>query len=210
MKLFKRLLGILTGIIVLPAFMVVGVVVAALLLRFVYWPVDETDPPAGVTVLGDWRLADGERYCRPFLYRELMERLDTLDVRFRLSSADLERCREDLADYHDAGEFRHVLHEAERGDPSYWFSVRDSLPDLALEVTRSLGDDTFTATRYRVRSDGSIDDLSSQSASAGAGVTTLVFGALAGAVLWLFWAMGRVARAFTNRHPAPPPEPVDE
>lgn len=199
MKVLKRLLSVLAGIVVLPAFMILGVVAAVLVLRFVYWPVDEADPPADVTVLGDWEVESGERYCRPFPYRELVERLDTLDVRFRLSPADLERCRADLADYHDAREFRHVLYEGERGYPSYWFSVRDSVPDLELEVTRSSGDATFTATRYRVPSDGSVTDMSWRAASAGAGVGTLGLGALAGGVLWLFWAVGRVSGWFRGR-----------
>lgn len=207
MKTLKHLLSVLAGIVVLPAFMILGVVAVVLVMRFVYWPVDEADPPDDVTVLGDWRLESGERYCRPFPYGRLMERLDTLEVRFRLSSADLERCLDDLADYHDARGFRHVLYEGERGDPSYWFSVRDSLPELAMEVTRSSGDATFTATRYRVRSDGSIGDMSRQAASAGAGVFTLGLGALAGAVLWLFWVVGRVHGWFRGRSREPSPMP---
>lgn len=199
MKALKHLLSVLGGIVVLPAFMVLGVVAVVLVLRFVYWPVDETDPPDDVTVLGDWRLESGEGYCRPFPYGELMERLDTLEVRFRLSSDDLERCRDDLADYHDVQGFRHVLYEGERGDPSYWFSVRDPAPELAIEVTRSSGDATFTATRYRVRGDGSIGDMSRRAASAGRGVFTLSLGALAGSVLWLFWVVGRVSGWFRGR-----------
>lgn len=192
MKVFKHLFSVMAGIVVLPAFMILGVVAAVLVMRFVYWPVDETDPPVDVTVLGDWRLESGESYCRPFPYGELLERLDTLEVRFRLSPTDLERCRDDLADYHDAREFRHVLYEGEREDQTFWFTVRDSAPELALEVTRSSGDDTFTATRYRVGGDGSIGGMSKQAASAGTGVFTLALGALAGAALWLVWAVGRV------------------
>lgn len=205
MKTLKHLLSVLAGIVVLPAFMILGVVAVVLVMRFVYWPVDETDPPDDVTVLGDWRLESGERYCRPFAYGELTERLDTLEVSFRLSPADLERCLDDLADYHDARGFRHVLYEGERGDPSYWFSVLDSVPELALEVTRSSGDVTFTATRYRVRKDGSIGDMSRRAASSGGGVFTLALGALAGSVLWLFWAVGRVYGWFRgNPRKAPP------
>lgn len=205
MKTLKHLVSVLAGIVVLPAFMILGVVAVVLVMRFVYWPVDETDPPDDVTVLGDWRLEGGERYCRPFPYGELTERLDTLEVSFRLSPADLERCLDDLADYHDTRGFRHVLYEGERGDPSYWFSVLDSVPELALEVTRSSGDVTFTATRYRVRSDGSIGDMSRRAASSGGGVFTLALGALAGSVLWLFWAVGRVYGWFRGKPRKAPP-----
>lgn len=193
--MLRRVLGLLVP---LPVFVVGCGIVGALLA---YAPSDE-DPEAPsslVTVVAEWTVG-GERLCRAFSYRDLLPHRDTLDLRFALAPAEVERCREDFAAYDARGGWPRQLSPGERNYPDYWFEVEGSEP-LRIMVHRSSGDANWAQTRYSVGPDDSIFDVETESASAGQGLG-VVLGAMAGGVLWMVWVAGSLLRSVvTGRRP---------
>jgi hypothetical protein len=157
-------------------------------------------PSRLVTVVAVWD-ADGGEICRAFSYRDLLLSLDTLRIRFDLSAADVESCRETFAAYNAGGRWPRQLEENERGYPSYSFEVEDTSP-LTIMVHRGTGDPAdWAETRYRVDADGTISHVTTDSASAGQGLGP-VFGAFLGIVAWFFVAALQLLRLLAGRRGA--------
>ena len=73
----------------LPVFWIVGFLVANPLIDPDFEPVDLTDPPVDLAVLGAWESADGRLRCRAFYYRDLIAHSESLPpLRFRVSTEE--------------------------------------------------------------------------------------------------------------------------
>ena len=154
---------------------------------------DPAVPSRLVTVMAIWEVGD-EDLCRAFSYRDLLPHLDTLGLRFALTAADIERCRDDFASYDSRAGWALKLRENEADYPGYSFEIEGTDP-LEVMVHRSSGDPgNWAQTRYRVALDGSISDLRTSSASAGQGMG-LILGAFAGMFVWLCWSVLTALRA---------------
>ena len=154
---------------------------------------DPAVPSRLVTVMAIWEVGD-EDLCRAFSYRDLLPHLDTLGLRFALTAADIERCRDDFASYDSRAGWALKLRENEANYPGYSFEIEGTDP-LEVMVHRSSGDPgNWAQTRYRVALDGSISDLRTSSASAGQGMG-LILGAFAGMFVWLCWSVLTALRA---------------
>jgi len=158
---------------------------------------DLSVPSRLVTVVGLWD-GEGGEICRAFSYRDLRPSLDTLRVRFDLSPADVERCKEALAAYDPKQGWPRKLSADEYGYASYAFKVEDSSP-LEISVHRGTDDPAnWAETKYRVDRDGSISHVTTTSASEGQGVG-VVFGAFLGMVAWFFVAALQLLRLLAGR-----------
>ena len=181
----------LRRVLMFPAFVVAGGWVGWL---WAYGSTSE-DPLAPsrlVTVMAVWEVGD-EDLCRAFSYRDLLPHLDTLGLRFALTAADIERCRDDFASYDSRPGWPLKLRQNEADYPGYSFEIEGTDP-LEVMVHRSSGDPgNWAQTRYRVASDGSISDLRTNSASAGQGLG-LVLGAFVGMFVWFCSSLLRRGR----------------
>ena len=179
MALLRRLLA-------LPVFVVVGGF-AGSLLSYGSNAEDLASPSRLVTVMGVWERG-GRSLCRAFGYQELRPHLDTLQVRFALAPADVERCRTDFAAYGARDGWPMKLREREPAWPGYSFEVEETDP-LRIMVHRSSGDPgSWAETHYTVTTDGSLTDVTTDSASNGQGLG-IMLGAFAGMVAWLCWVV---------------------
>lgn len=184
----KKLLRLLGAVAALPVSVLVGGVLGGL-VAYAPQQEDVNAPSSLVTVMARWD-TQGESLCRAFMYRDLLPRLDSLDVLFALTPEDLDECRADFAAYDNRDGWPRVLVEGELNYPGYSFDVEGTAP-LRLMVHRSSGDATWAKTRYAVQPDGSISDLETETASAGQGIG-LALGGLVGALVWVLWLLTRL------------------
>jgi hypothetical protein len=156
---------------------------------------DLSVPSRLVTVVGVWDGTEGE-VCRAFSYRDV--RPDTLPVRFDLSAADIETCRQAFAAYDPKQGWPRKLRADEPGYEGYAFEVEKTSP-LEIRVHRATQDPAnWAETQYRVDADGRISHVSTKSASEGQGIG-VVFGALLGIIAWFFVAALQFLRLLAGR-----------
>ena len=131
----------LRRVLMFPAFVVAGGWVGWL---WAYGSTSE-DPLAPsrlVTVMAVWEVGD-EDLCRAFSYRDLLPHLDTLGLRFALTAADIERCRDDFASYDSRPGWPLKLRQNETDYPGYSFEIEGTDPPrswcTALQETLGIG-----------------------------------------------------------------------
>jgi len=180
----------------LPVFIVLG---ALMVLPFSYSFRSENaaEPSSSVTVLAVWN-TEGESLCRAFQYDQLLSHRDTLQLRFALTSDDLDQCRAAFASYDSKVGWPRKLEDRERAYEGFAFEVEEPPPNLELTVRRFHGDAISATTRYRVSSGGVISDVETSGTGPGWGLLP-VLGSFAGAVVWLLWALWFALNAWHKR-----------
>ena len=189
----------------LPVFWIVGFLVANPLIDPEFEPVDLTDPPVDLAVLGAWESADGRLRCRAFYYRDLIAHSESLPpLRFRVSTEELELCATAFREFSIEGRW---ADEFEWDHPGFLAAVQrpdDDNPSLFV-VTYRPDVDRVADSRYR------IDPLSGQpidlefrgSFGPAQGLGMLVLGGAGGTAGWLLLVTYLIVRWVRRRRAEP-------
>ena len=189
MTAVRRLFRALGLLALLPALVLAGALLASVLLRPSFQPVDMGSPPRFMAVLGVLRDADGRMAsCRAFYWVDIADRLDALpEMRFDPTPSELRDCGEALRAFSEARAWPETF-EWERPGRAFAFVEADDPTDPGrLTLTYPPSPDRTDATRYAVdRESGRPGDFEyRESTSSGWGVGVLGAGLLAGLVTWL-------------------------
>ncbi len=192
----KTILYVLLVVVALPIFWIVGFLVADPLIAPDFEPVDLTDPPVDLAVLGAWEAGDGRLRCRAFYYRHLTAHSESLpSLRFRVSTEELQLCVTAFREFSIDGRWAEEFDWDQRGFLAAVQRPNDENPDLFV-VTYRPDVDRVADSRYRIdpRSGQPTDFEFRGSFGPAQGLGLVLFGGAGGTVAWLLLVAYLVVR----------------